>query len=375
MNDASTGATFSPLGTQAAIFINTLHVVKNGTGRRFYETGVKSDADPMSNVVHYLVRVSDDEGKTWTESEYPLAMFGPADMYADFEIVAIDPTNPDHVYGRVHRSEMVDTLVYSPMQGKDGTWTMLAEVGELDAIEFTPEGVLYYGDDDQMRPGFFVVEKTGDAPKQLSDKWKVGCLTYDSAKKRMFACNDYRFGTADVTTGVFTSQFDMRCAKEFQECPGATKSAHDACEGQLLAAYCGITHYPLAPICAGYDQGPGAPEYIAELDYSCQDGFPVFKPDGAGTSGGSAGSGAAGTGPTGAAAVSGGGGSVAQAGASAAGSSAPAAAGKASVAAGAAAPAPATSGGCGVMPGQSNGAVWAAFGVLAFAFFRRRQRA
>jgi hypothetical protein len=360
---------FMPFGTAEELFVNTLHVVKNGTGRRFYVTGVKSDV--MTNKVTYTVRVSDDDAKTWTSNEVAIDTYGPMDMYADFNIVAIDPTNPDHVLARIARDQDIDTLLYSPMQGKAGTWTVVAEVKDLAAVAFTPEGKLYFGDNDQSSPAIFSIDKLGDAPKMLDGKWKVGCLQYDAANKRMFGCNDFRFGTVDMTTGLFNITLDMRCAQSFVECPGSAATMHDMCQAQLLNAYCGQSHYPAAPLCKGYDQGEGADQFIASLDFTCQDGKVVVKPDddelamssSAGT--GAAGASAASSGAAGASSTASG---VSTAGVSASQPSAAAGTGATTAStAESAAPPPTKSGGCSVSEpgaGTSFGALLSACGVL-----------
>jgi MYXO-CTERM domain-containing protein len=374
VNDAAKGMTFTALGATSDHLINTLHVVKNGTARRFYETGVKlstmAGTDPQ-----YFVRVSDDEGKTWTDNEYKIDQFGPKDMYAEFDIMAIDPQLPDHVIGRVRRTSMVDTVLYSPMQGKAGTWVQLAEITAFDAVAFAPDGKLYIGDSDQTTKSLYVVEKPGDMPKKLTDTWKVGCLTYDTANKRMLGCHDFRFGSVDLTTGLFTNELDMRCAEHWNECPGKDAAAmHEVCGPQLQAAYCGLSHYPIAPVCAGYDQGPDAQTFYDSLDYTCKDGKTVTKPDDTGQAGSSAAGGAPaagtmGTAGTPAAAGSGGVDHSAHGGAGQA-----AAAGSVAPSAGAAAPQPPKSGGCSVAAGDDNGLAWAFASLLALCSWRRRRQ-
>lgn len=377
MNDAAQGKTFMPYGTTSSHLLNTVHVVKNGTGRRIYETAVKissmAGVDPQ-----YFVRVSDDEGKTWAENEYKIDQFGPKDMYAEFEIMAIDPQNPDHVIARVKRSMMVDTVLYSPMQGKAGTWMQLAELTAFDSVAFTPDGKLYLGDSDQTTKSLYVVEKPGDMPKKLTDTWKVGCLTYDSANKRLLGCNDFRFGSVDTTTGAFTNELDMRCAEHWNECPNKDAAAlHSTCEAQLLAAYCGVSHYPLAPVCAGYDQGSDAQTFLDSLDYMCVNGKTVDKMASSGDAGSSA-SGAAGTPASGG--VAGGAASAAGSGVDhsmhgAAGQPAAAGSGAASNAGAPAAQAPAPkSSGCAVAGGGDNGLLLAFASLLAFGSWRRRRQ-
>ena len=285
MNDAGVGPAFTALGTQEELFVNTLHVVKNASGRRFYETAVKTDTE--TNLLTYSARVSDDDAKTWISYALRLEQFGPQDNVAEFSIVAVDPQNADHLIGRVRRDQRVDSVLDSPDQGK--TWTLLTEINDFQAVAFTPDGKLYLGDNDQSSPGLFLIEKRGAAPKRLSDQWKVGCLQYDAPRQRMLACNDYRFGSADLDSGAFTIALDMRCATSFVDCPGSV-SVRDVCQTQLEAYYCGVTHYPAAPLCAGYDQGPDAQQFLQSLDFTCQNGLVIAKPNDAQA----AGSGAAG---------------------------------------------------------------------------------
>jgi hypothetical protein len=257
MNDGKSDA-WTALGTQAELFINTLQVVKTSTGKRFYETAVKTmtttDATTGMPVddIHYLVRVSDDNGMNWSEQDFgPPDQYGPKDPLADVRVLAVDPSNPDHIVASVTRDMDVDDLVYSPSQGKAGSWMPLAQVTTLQAAAFKPDGSLLFGDDDQSTPGLFVIDKLGDKPRQLNKDWKVGCLQYDAAHSRMYACHDWQFGTADPTTGAFQVMLDMRKADKFVECPGKPPAAQ-TCQAQLLAAYCGISHYPDAPLCSGY---------------------------------------------------------------------------------------------------------------------------
>ena len=365
------GKPFTKLGKEDTIWFSSLNVVKVGSARRIYSTGVvsKTVMDAMGNPaseVHYYVRVSDDEGKTWTDNEFDMKQFGPKTGSADFGIVGIDPSNPDVVLANVSRDGMTpDNFVYSTMQGKAGTWKQIAELGELHGMAFAPDGKLYFGDDDQNSRSFFVAEKLGDAPKMLSSNWKVSCLRWDASKNRMLACKDWQFGTVDLASGAFSSMLDMRCAENFVQCPDQA-SVKKACEAQLLAGYCGVTHYPVAPLCSGYDQGADAPMYIAAQDYTCKNGMLVDKSESSPLSGGtsstpaSAGTGAA-AGSTGTPATGSAGTSTAPQ---------PAAAGSK-----AGTTAPPSSSGCSVAPGQGDaGAAWL-LGLTALTLLRRRRRA
>ena len=289
MNDGS--GTFKQIGTGVMQFLDTIDVVKVGDARRFYVTGVVTNV--MTNEVKYSVRVSDDEATTWTDDVYDVAQFGPEDKYAEFGIVAINPQNPDHVVGRVWRKMAVDTLVYSTEKGKAGSWKLIAEPNEVDSVTFTPEGVLYFGDSDQKSKGVWVVEKTGDAPKLLSDAWKPSCLSWDDANKRLLGCgNFYLFGEVDTTSGALKPLLDLRCTEHMVDCQGQEAIA-TVCEPQALADFCHLSHWVIAPVCDQYDRGPELATFAASQTFMCVDGFGVAKPESASGAAGGGGSPAA----------------------------------------------------------------------------------
>lgn len=368
-----------PLGSKAKIFINTLDVVKTSNGKRFYTTAVRSvpTGDPMMpETPHYMVRISEDDAKTWTENEIGATdQFGSKDPLTEFTLLAIDPTNPDTIVAGTTRSEGSDEIIYSTMQGKPGTWKMIGQVKELKGAAFGADGKLYYGDNDQMSPGLFRVDKLGDAPKQLNNTWKVSCLRYDADGKRLLACRDWQFGTANVEDGTFSALLDMRSAESFVDCPGDVPEVAKRCQTQLLNAYCGQAHYEYAPVCSVYD--PQRPW----LDRS-------MAPDlgGRAAAGGSGGS-SAGAGAGGSTASAGATGSTAGRPASSAGTGGPGAAGTSSAGASGTSAGgaggstkPKDSGGCScTAPGagdSSTRADWS-LGLVAFGWLysaRRRRR-
>jgi MYXO-CTERM domain-containing protein len=346
-------------------FLDSIDVVKVGEARRYYITGVVTNV--MTNEVKYSVRVSDDEAMTWTDDVYDIAQFGPEDKFAEFGIVAIHPTNPDLIVGRVWRKQLPDTLVYSEEKGKAGSWKLLAEPTEVDSVTYTPEGVLYFGDSDQKSKGVWTVEKPGDAPKLLSDTWKPTCLGWDEANKRLLGCgNFYLFGEVDVTSGELKPLLDLRCAEHMVDCPGQEAMAM-VCEPQAQADFCHLSHWVIAPVCEQYDRGPELATYAASQTFMCVDGFGVAKAEGAPT-------GAAGGGGTGTTTM----------GVGTAGMSAPTATAGAqaqsSAGTGGSSPTtttePKSSGGCSTVPGSSAerfSALLLGLGLVSLA--RRRRRA
>lgn len=299
VNDGS--GTFTQLGTGVVQFLDSLDVVKNGDARRYYVTGVVTNM--MTNEVKYSVRVSDDEAKTWTEEAYDIAQFGPMDMYAEFSIVAVNPTNPDHIVARVWRKQAIDSLVYSTEKGKAGSWKLLAEPTEVDSVTFTPEGVLYFGDSDQKTKGVFVVEKTGDAPKLLNDTWKPTCLAWDAGNQRLLGCgNFYLFGEVSTESGELEPLLDLRCTEHMVECAGQ-EDMKKVCEPQALADFCHLSHWVIAPVCDVYDRGPEFEMFAMSQTFMCVDGFgvPKAEPVGGAAGGGGTGTSTAGLGAAGSA--------------------------------------------------------------------------
>jgi hypothetical protein len=252
------GSAWTALGSEDELFLNTIHVVKVGGERRIYETGFRY-MDPITQmeIARYTVRVSDDQGASWTEHEFGAAdQFGPEDKNAELKILAVDPTDADRIVAGVMRTgqeNLPDDLVYSPAQGKAGTWVKIGQVTALQAVAFMPDGRLLYGDNDQDSPDLFRVDKLGEAPHKLSSSWKVACLQYDAAHNRMYACQTWTLGTVDIDTGAFTALFDMSAADSFVDCAGEEPVAA-RCEQQLLAAYCGLSHYEDAPVCSVYSR-------------------------------------------------------------------------------------------------------------------------
>ena len=370
---------WTALGAQDTTWIQTLHVVKKGDAKRFWQTQVFPDPpDPqtmmLSNVVHYVVRYSDDGAKTWTGNELkPITQFGPEDPSASFRLIAVDPKNPDAIYGIVIRNSMPDDLLYSPMRGEPGSWSKVAEVTDLGGIAFTPDGKLYFSDKDQMTKQVSVIDTPKAAPRMITDQYVIGCLRWDDAEKRMLACKQWQFGTLDLEKGTFNTIYDMRCAESFASCPGL----ESICEAQLRPSWCNTDHYPSAPLCANY-MVPDAFEFVEEyLDFECVDGLTVPRAMGAGgTSGSAAAGGSSGAADAGTTGGSSAGGATATAGAL---TGAGASAGKAGSTATAPTPPPKKSGCSIAAVGAPNSGAsgswlgWSFVGLASLVHIKRRR--
>ncbi len=253
VNDGK-GDAWTLLGEEKSIFLTRMQVAKTADGVRFYQSAVIPAMTAMEKP-RYFIRVSNDRGATWAEHEYP-------GNDGSLRLMGVDPTNPDRIVVGVQRmaSMAPDDLLFSAMRGQPGTFQKIGTVTTLASAAFTPEGSLYYGDNDQGTPGLFKVDELGDAPRMLSNELKVGCLSYDASRKRLYVCRDWQFGTADLESGGFTMLADMRTAEHFIECPDEAGTAK-SCAAQFQLNYCGAGHYPEAPLCRkhyGTDPG-GAP--------------------------------------------------------------------------------------------------------------------
>lgn len=252
VNDGVTAA-WTMLGTLTATELGSLHVVKNGTGKLMYERGVSL----ASGTIHFVIRVSEDNGTTWMEHE-----FGHEDAQ-DVRILAIDPNDPNRIVvsilkdvDKVVLPNPPDELWYSPSRGAAGSFMKVAQVGVARGAVFAADGMLYYGDDATDTPGLYTVHKLGEPAMQVGSD-PISCLGYDALKKRMYACSGYEFGTIDPTSGALTPLLDKRQVTQFVECPGLAP-AEMRCREQMVANYCAYGHYWQAPICAPY-MLPGSP--------------------------------------------------------------------------------------------------------------------
>jgi hypothetical protein len=274
-------AAFRRQGSLARRYIESLLIVRRGDGdaRRFYEIAVDS-ASPAGAAPQFYVRVSDDEGVTWSEHGFAFDAFPPVSRYPDLSLLAVDPADPAHIVARIQRDIGADTLVHSTQQGEPGTWQRIADVGELSGAEFTADGRLFYGDHAPSTRGLYVVQEQADTVQQLTDSWNVACLRYAAEPARLYGCSDVSFGTVDLATGELTPVFDLRCAQRFIDCPGQPEVAL-ACAEQLYPGnYCDAAHYPAAAVCRTYAASDPASHPMAlRLDYSCEGGLAHSRPD------------------------------------------------------------------------------------------------
>ncbi len=380
--DAS--GTWSDLGTKDPILITRLLAVAHAGGVRFYEAAVAGQVMTAdgSYKPNYVIRVSDDNGTTWTEH-----MYGTTD--GQLRLQAVDPSNPDRIVIAINKPEgssttgadLTDTVRVSSDQGATFTdYLQVTEIGgapvgssstPTPGVAFAPDGRVWIADsgstsDNTLPRGLWFAQSLDQqATKLPMADYPVQCLAYQNANNTLYACQHWWFGPVDQTTGAFNSMMKVTDVADFVSCPGVDMAM--TCKPQLCNAYCGFGHFAQAPVCGAYSDpncGPLAAEMIGS---GGSGGTGAAAAGGAGgsvggtpgVSTGGVGSGTGGVGGTGAVGTGGAspGVTIGAAGTGATG-------------------APAKKSGCSAMPGaQGSGAGWlGAFGLLGLAALVRRRR-
>jgi hypothetical protein len=244
---------WSALGEQAPLFLDRLRVASLDAGHvRFYESAVVGAYNAMpGDVSRYVVRVSDDLAATWTEHAVD-------PEYASVEgqalrLEAVDPTNPDHLLFSVMRDAAPDDVLVSFDQGKH--LARLAQVSSFGGATFAPDGRLWFGDageatDAGQLSGLWFARNLESEPRPLTRDYAVRCVNYQPATNTLFVCQPYAFGPVDPENGSAGPRFELANAPSFASC--GTASPVDRCKAQLVNGYCGVTHFPEAPLCQPY---------------------------------------------------------------------------------------------------------------------------
>ena len=244
---------WSDLGTKKNMIITDMLVVPHGSGRRFYlgtSESLITDGGPMTN---YGVRVSDDDGATWTDHTY-----GAADGL--WNLQGVDPSNPDRLIASIERPEdlpppaaTTDTVLVSTDRG--ATFEEYLTVTEIGAVAFASDGRVWIGDAGALDPKqpqgvWYAKSLAVPATKLPRSNYPVQCLEYRDSTDTLYACQHSTFGTVDTASGAFTTELDLRTVGGFVECPGIDTAA--TCETQVCLAYCGFGHFSRAPVCCAY---------------------------------------------------------------------------------------------------------------------------
>src|SRR6185503_9190446 len=133
---------------------------------------------------NYVIRVSDDDGATWTEHVYGAAG-------GLLNVQAVDPTNPDRLVISIERPgdagplpATADSVLVSSDQGK--TFEPYLTVTEIGGVAFAPDGRVWIGDAgnglDPTQPQGLYFAKSLEEPatKLPMSNYPVQCLGFQS---------------------------------------------------------------------------------------------------------------------------------------------------------------------------------------------------
>lgn len=253
----------TPLGSndtgesgRAEFFANQLRVVERPDAPLlFFESGGLA-VDEEGNY-EPVVRRSEDMGNRWTTTQ----VFGAERSIV--ELVAVDTGAPERWLVVVHRDKQADEIMLTEDAGE--TYTLYLQVHSLGGAAFDSDRRLWLGDrggeNDIRNPGgLWRAERLGAPPVALS-KTSIFCLAHDAPRDRMVACQRASYGEVDKATGAFTEELHFATVRDFAACEGSDLAA--VCEPQLCENWCGVSHYPYAPLCDAYDSqmplcGPSA---------------------------------------------------------------------------------------------------------------------
>ncbi len=250
---------FTEIGTKKEMLIFRLRTAAlPGGGLRIYESAIDGQLEIETDAgfrttPNFMLRMSDDEGESWTEQEI-------GEIDGTLNVEGIDPTNPDRVVVWIQRQRPSpgaplppDTILVSDDLGATMTeWTTLSDFG---GIAFGAEGEVWLADkgDRQVSGaprGILHAASVGAPLERLTEDYEVSCLQYRDGE--LLACRRRAFGRVDRATGAFTASMTFQTLEQMNQCDGVDMAA--TCRQQLCGAYCGASHFPDSPMCvAAYD--------------------------------------------------------------------------------------------------------------------------
>ena len=259
------GGPFEPIGVPDALRVTRLRVVQHAGGLRFVQSGVRgaSRIEDGREVPNYVVRYSDDDGESWTEHALPAIDLAGGMVRLD----AVDPTDPDRFLVSVARAGAGTTLYVSRNAG--AAFEPYLQLAALGGIAFAPDGRVYIGDAGDVSGarktrGLYRAANLTAPPELVSDAFAVQCLGYRATDATLFACDRYAFGIADQRTGQLRPLVKFTEIERFVEC--SDQDVRATCERPMLQGYCGLTHFPCAPICDAYAVDLSELESFARTD-------------------------------------------------------------------------------------------------------------
>lgn len=254
---------WSQLGSTDDVMILGLRAVATASGVRLYEDALRGLGMPLLSPV---MRVSDDQGQSWTE--FPVDTGDASPTQGSLRLEGVDPSNPDRIVGAFIRADANDTVLVSNDRGQ--TFTEYLTITDFGGIAFAPDGRVWIADQGSIDPtaptGLWYAASL-DAPATRLNDLAVRGLGY-GVGETLYACQRSEFGSIDVQNGAFQSLFTLNDLAEFVSCPGVDMAA--TCKSQLCLGYCGPGHFAVAPICCAYDDQYCGPKLVDPSQVRCE---------------------------------------------------------------------------------------------------------
>jgi hypothetical protein len=257
---SANGAPFVPIGELADLLVSRLRVVELADGKlRFYESALASVPAPASAAgtePRYMIRVSDDGGRHFTEHPWPLGGLG-------VRLEAVDPGDPDAIVVSATHSDQTTTVQtlfvsrdagasfreYASFEGFSGI-----VIGEDRRVFITAAGSAIA----DAPKGLWRADDLDEPPVLLDGGQAMTCLGRRGGDGPLFACTRYAFGRVDEESGELQELVKLTKVDRLVTCAGDDVRAR--CEQPMLDGYCGVSHFPCAPVCDLYPQALGALE-------------------------------------------------------------------------------------------------------------------
>lgn len=233
------GTTWSLFGQLEDAYFRRMDITPLPSGgRRFYVSLAKTQVDSIALVP--TVRVSDDEGATFTDHAFP--------QDSDMTLIGVDALHPERIYAAAPDPQGMGTkILLNDTHGEPHAWRELGFVQTLGSVETPPEG------------GFFVVDlgtrrllrlNAGSDGLELVDAAEITCFERSPLGGENFSCATFRLLRAD-DAGLHTEHlvYDMNQLDAFVSCGGDDAAMIRSCLPQLDYGWCGETHFPSAPLC------------------------------------------------------------------------------------------------------------------------------
>jgi hypothetical protein len=166
---------------------------------------------------------------------------------------AVDHGNPERLLISVSHEQLPDQLLRSDDAG--ASFEPYLSVTKLGGLAFLPDGRVFIGDagdslDSEAPYGLWAAQDLASTPESLNATYPVRCLGYRASDQQLLACQRFAFGAVDPSDGAFKPWVQLKEVSQLLSCDGADVRA--SCQDTLLQAYCGISHFPCAPMCDAY---------------------------------------------------------------------------------------------------------------------------